>query len=100
MRWLLFLSRLAFICNIFFLLSFSLKLHDWIGQEALTSTIIILGFVLSILFNPATVFSYLFVFIFNRKKLELIPVWLVITNVIFLFLQLTFLLLLNIEPTP
>ena len=97
MRWLLFLSRLAFICNIFFLLSFSLKIHDWIRVEAVTSTTIILGFVLSILFNPITVFCYLFVFVLKRKHLDSIPAWLMVANIFILFLQVIFLLLLNIQ---
>ena len=48
MRWLLFLSRLAFICGICFLLSLSLRIWNWSGDEAISSTIIIIGFVIGL----------------------------------------------------
>ncbi len=97
MRWLLFLSRVALVCNLFFLVALSLRFWNWIGSADLQSTIIILGYVLSMLFNPITVLTCLFVFVLNRSKLAIVPVWLVVVNVVFLFLQLIFVLSLNIE---
>jgi len=100
MRWLLFLSRVAFICNLFFLVSFTLRFGNWIGEGTTVSTVIILGYVLGVLVNPVTVFCYLFVFVFRKKYLEIIPSWLMVLNAAFLVLQLVFLLLLNIEHKP
>ncbi|MDX1956868.1 MAG: hypothetical protein SFU20_15165 [Chitinophagaceae bacterium] len=97
MRWLLFLSRVALICNLFFLVALSLRLWNWIGSADLQSTIIILGYVLSMLFNPLTVLTCLFVYVLNRQKLAVVPGWLIVTNVVFLFLQLIFVLSLNID---
>lgn len=97
MRWLLFLSRVALICNLFFLVALSLRLWNWIGSADLQSTIIILGYVLSMLFNPLTVLTCLFVYVLNRQKLSVVPGWLIVTNVVFLFLQLIFVLSLNID---
>jgi hypothetical protein len=67
MRWLLKLSRVAFICNIFFLLAFSLQLTKWISDEQLTSTILIIGYVMGFILNPLANFSYLVFGIFSRK---------------------------------
>lgn len=96
MRWLLFLSRVAFICNLLFLLSFSLLITDWISNESVSSTIIITGYVFAVLFNPAVALCYLAVFWISKNKLAAVPSWLIVMNVIFLFLQLVFLLLLNV----
>ena len=98
MRWLLFLSRVALVCNIFFGIAFTLRLWNWVGDPDLQSTIIIIGYVLAMLINPITVLTCLFVFVLNRKKLAIVPAWLLVLNVVFLFLQMVFLLSLNINP--
>jgi len=97
MRWLLFLSRVAFVCNLLFLISFSLTINRWLKQEDVAQTIIISGFVLSVLFNPLVNLSYFIVFFVKRKKLEIIPAWLMVMNLLFLILQLVFLLMLNVS---
>jgi len=95
MRWILVLSRLAFVCNIFFLLAFSLQLTNWVGDEQLTSTIIIIGFVMSFLLNPVTNFVYLFFLIVSRTKLKIVPAWLIVANALFLVIDAFYLLHLN-----
>ena len=100
MRWLLFLSRVAFICNILFLVSFSLRIYDWLGVEEIVSTIVIIGWVLAIIFNPVVNLCYLVFFWLKRQSLSIIPSWLIVMNILFLILQLIFLLLLNIENNP
>lgn len=97
MRWLLFLSKIAFICNLLFLVSFSMLITKWIKSEEISSTIIIAGYFFSIVFNPVVNLIYLILFWVKRKSLELIPVWLIVMNVIFLVLQLLYLLLLNVS---
>ncbi|MEI2738056.1 MAG: hypothetical protein V9F01_04675 [Chitinophagaceae bacterium] len=52
MRWLLFLSRLAFICGVFFLLSVSLLMQEWISDENLKSTIITIGYFMGMIIIP------------------------------------------------
>jgi hypothetical protein len=96
MRWLLFLSRLAFICNIFFLLAFSLQLSDWIKEEEITSTVVILGYVMGFSLNPFVNLCYLFTAIIARKKLAIIPVWLIVGNVLFLVIDAFYLLYINV----
>ena len=97
MRWLLFLSRVAFICNILFIPAFILQIRNFISNQDLSSYIIIIGFVFAILFNPVTNLCYLFLFFMNKKSLVSIPAWLIVMNVVFLFLQVIFLLLINIH---
>jgi hypothetical protein len=97
MRWLLFLSKLAFICNLAFLLSFLLRITNWLSNRDIHAYIIIIGWVLSVLFNPFTVLCYLLFFLLKRKYILAVPGWLIVVNVFFLFLQLVFLLLMNVE---
>ena len=95
MRWLLKLSRVAFICNIFFLLAFSLQLSNWIKDEQLTSTIVLIGYVMGFLLNPAANISYLAFGIFSRKALQNVPSWLIVANVLFLVIDGFYILYIN-----
>jgi hypothetical protein len=96
MRWLLFLSRVAFICNLLFLVSFSLLIGKWLSNESISSTMIVTGYVLSVVFNPFVNLCYLVIFWVKRKKLASIPAWLIVMNLLFLILQLVYLLMLNV----
>ncbi|MET0634849.1 MAG: hypothetical protein ABWZ25_02410 [Chitinophagaceae bacterium] len=88
MRWLLFLSRLAFICGLFFLLSFSLLVKDWTQDQALTSTIIVIGHLMGVLVVPLVNICYLAVLFVKRELRPYVPAWLVVGNVLFLFILL------------
>lgn len=92
MRWLLFLSRLALICNLFFLLSASLQVYDWAQNSEVNSTILIIGYFLSLILNPVTNFCYLMSAILRKKIADVIPLWLIIANIVFLGIQLLFIL--------
>jgi hypothetical protein len=99
MRWLLFLSRLAFICGIFFLLSLSLQvrgIENWVDDESAASTIITIGVFMGQLVVPITNLCYLVVWI--ARKRSGVPRWLVIGNILFLVVLLYYLLTLNISP--
>lgn len=89
MRWLLFLSRLAFICGVFFLVSFSLLLKDWLPDGDLKQTILMIGYVMGILVFPATCIAYLVVLIVKKKLKAYVPLWLILSNIVF-FLFLIF----------
>jgi hypothetical protein len=97
MRWLLFLSRLAFICNCFFLLALSLQFGRWFQNQDAEATAIIIGYFMSALLNPAAILCYLILFFSNREKLRIVPKWVIIANVLFLFLQIFYLLHLNAQ---
>lgn len=97
MRWLLFLSRLAFISNCFFLLAVSLQLGRWFRNQDAEATTIIIGYFMSALLNPAALLCYLILFFANKSKLSVVPKWIIIANILFLFLQLYYLLHLNAQ---
>jgi hypothetical protein len=96
-RWILFLSKLAFICNLFFLASFVLQVTDWLHNAVIVSYIIIIGWFFAVLFNVCANASCLAVFLANRKKLSIVPAWLLVVNILFLILQLVFLFLMNVN---
>jgi hypothetical protein len=95
MRWLLFLSRLAFICGFCFLLSLAFLFRKQGNNEAISSTIIIIGFVIGLIVVPFTLLCYLGLLI-ARKKLP-VPAWLVVSNIIFMFILMLYLLFINVE---
>lgn len=95
MRWLLFLSRLAFICNSLFLVAVSLQFSRWFKDQQLEATLIITGYFMAMLLNPAAILCYGLLALNNRPKLSLIPRWLIVANCIFLLLQIFYLFYLN-----
>jgi hypothetical protein len=95
MRWLLFLSRLAFICGFSFLLSLSLQMKDWLKDVSLVSTIIIIGYFMGMIVVPVTNLCYLLVFIIKKKLKVYVPLWLVIANILFLFVLLYYIIYMN-----
>jgi len=97
MKWLYFFSRVAFICNICFLVAFSVQLTQWIKSEQLTSTIILIGYVMGFIINPFVNLSYLFTALISRKKLAIVPAWLMTANILFLVIQIQFLIFIIID---
>ena len=95
MRWLLFLSKLAFICGFCFLLSLGFQLSKKSNLEAVSSTVIIIGFVIGLLVVPLTLISYLVVLV--RFKKVPVPLWLVIANIIFMFILMLYIIFINVE---
>jgi hypothetical protein len=95
MRWLLTLSRLAFICNLFFLIAFSFQLSNWIKNEQITSTVVLIGYVMGFILNPLANFSYLVFGIVSRKSLKILPSWLIVANVLFLVIDAFYILYIN-----
>jgi hypothetical protein len=95
MRWLLFLSRLAFICNVFFLLAVSLQLGNWLHNQDITATIAVIGYFMAVLLNPLVNFCYLLCFILRKKFRTVVPSWLIASNLLFLIMQIFYILYLN-----
>ena len=95
MRWLLFLSRLAFITGIIFLLSVSLLFRDWAQDDAITSTIITIGFAIGVIVVPLVNICYLVVLFVKRRIGIYVPIWLVVTNIFFLFILLFYIFYVN-----
>jgi len=95
MRWLLFLSRLAFICGLFFLLTISLLVKEWIKDDNLISTIITIGFFMGIIVVPITVVCYLVFLIFRKSALKIVPRWLILSNFLVLLILLGYIYYIN-----
>ncbi len=76
---LIFLSRLALICNICYILSFLFSSGLLSEQNQVSSTIIVLGVVVSFVLN-AIVHIILLMNWIRRRKLNDHPLWLIIFN--------------------
>lgn len=93
MRWLLFLSRVAFVCNIFFLLSALLQWKAFIPQQQVFSTIVIAGYFMAIfLFSPLVNILYLVQWRLQHNLFQVVPRWLVVSNFLFLLFQILFII--------
>lgn len=95
MRWLLFLSRLAFICGLFFLLTLIQLMTGWIKDGNIESTIITIGFFIGMVVVPITLLCYLVLWVSGKKVSALIPRWLIIANFFVLLILLTYIYYIN-----
>ncbi len=86
MKALLFLARLALICNVLFLVCLVLqRTPDFISSQAVKGTLIVLGVFLAPFVNLAANIGYL-VRVLSKRSVNL-PVWLAVTNLLFLCFQ-------------
>jgi len=95
MRWLLFLSRLAFICGLFFLLTLLQLMTGWVKDGNLESTIITIGFFMGMIIVPITLLCYIILWIVGKKPAAIVPRWLIIGNIIVLFILLGYIFYIN-----
>jgi hypothetical protein len=95
MRWLLFLSRLAFICGIFLLISISIQIYDWARDQVTVSTILIIGYFMGFVILPLVNLCYLGVLIVKRRLAIFVPLWLVTANLFFLLILVLFIFYFN-----
>jgi hypothetical protein len=99
MRWLSLLSRVAFICNLAFLLCMLLQWKPFLSDSALLSNIVITGYVLApFVFSPVVNVLYI-ITLFRKKPLtSWVPSWLIWINFIFLIVQFLFVLFFLHDP--
>jgi hypothetical protein len=88
MGWLRFLSRVAFICNLFFVFTVFMQVKSFFPEGTSASTIVIVGYLMAPLVNLVVNISYLVCFILRKPLLASVPRWLVISNIIFLLFQI------------
>lgn len=95
MKTLIFLSRVAFICNVCFVLVWIMRYYPVLkeGQQGpFISLVLILGvliaFVLNMLVNIMVLITILRRKYRNRAVLKPFPAWLIITNFLFLLPQI------------
>ncbi|HWK02569.1 MAG TPA: hypothetical protein VNS58_02995 [Puia sp.] len=93
MRLLRLLSRVAFICNICFLLASFVQWLPDPPEGGLVSMIIIMGYLLAILVNTVVNLWVIALFIAGRLRTSSVPVWLLIVNFAFFSLQLALLII-------
>jgi hypothetical protein len=88
------LSRVAFICNICFLLASFIQWMPNPPEGGLISLVIVLGYLLSVFVNVVVNIWVIVLLMAGRLRAAAVPVWLLIVNFIFFILQL-YLLILN-----
>lgn len=94
MRKLLFLSRVAFLCNICFLLAWLIQYLPVSPHGHIASTIIVLGTGVAVILNMVVNIIVIISLFVKKSKGQFYPRWLIICNFLFLILQL-FTLLFN-----
>jgi hypothetical protein len=92
MRLIHFLSRVAFICNICFLLASFTQWLPALPDNALLSDIIVLGYLVSLVVNLIVNLTMSVLFLAGRLRETGIPVWLLIINFVFFIVQLVLLI--------
>lgn len=85
-----FLSKVAFICNLSFLAALFILWMDHPPDGGLVSLIILMGFVLSAIFNAIVVLCYAFLLLTRKPLKPLLPFWLIIANFLFFIVQIIF----------
>ena len=87
MKGLLFLSRLAFICNVLFFICWLLqRTHNFIDNRDIEGTVIILGWIIAPFLNLLVNLRLLF--LLKRSKQLPLPVWLIMVNAVFLLAEI------------
>lgn len=93
MRWLIFLSKAAFLCGWVMLGAFSLLFINWNKGETVSSSIFTAGYALAIVMLPFVNFLYFMMWLFRRKTG--VPIWLKILNFLFLLVLGLYIFYLN-----
>lgn len=88
MRLLRFLSRLAFICNICFLLLSAMRYVHVDPDNEIVGNIIILGYFGPLFVNFFVNLIVILLFILRRVWASGVPRWLLITNFVFFIVQI------------
>ena len=88
MRWLLFLSRVAFICNIIFIGCLFLRYTEMVLPENVKGFMIVVGWIIALILN-VVVNICVFVSKLLLKQTN-IPRWLMVFNVVLLFVQVAY----------
>ncbi len=89
MRWLLFMNRVALICNLCCIATFVVKQIKGIDEyQYIVGTLIILGYVMPIVLN--TSLALITTIAYSIGKKHIIPKFLFVINMIFFLLQFYF----------
>ena len=89
---LLFFSRVAFLCNICFLITFLMRYVPALKEGFFVSTIIVIGLMMSIVLNLIINLFYLLIVVADKPISHYVPVWLVAINLLFFVFQVILLI--------
>jgi len=95
MRWLLFLSRVAFISGICIVIWLLLAMIEEENNEIFSSTVITIGYFIGGIILPVTNICYLFLVLSGKKLSEFVPRWLIVANIFFLIVLTYYIFYLN-----
>ena len=69
----------------------ALHFNSFLEDQALVSTVVIIGYALAVfIFTPLVNILYLAFLLLRKKLFDVVPKWMVITNFIFLLLQIAY----------
>jgi hypothetical protein len=91
MKSILLLARICFLYNICLLLTIVLRYYDFISDVSTKSTVIIAGYLLSLVANLALLTILLVMLATGRSFRDLRPQWLFIANAVVFLIQIFFL---------
>ena len=87
------LSRVAFICNICFLVGLFSQWLPQLPDNALTADVLVLGYLVSLVINVIVNVILLILFLFRRLRKTGIAVWLLLINFMFFGIQIALLII-------
>ncbi len=87
MRWLYFMSRLAFVSNIAFILCLVLRYRTFMEEKDLVATLLILGWLMPLGLNAIVNTTHSILFVAGKRELSPVPQWLITTNALFFIVQ-------------
>jgi hypothetical protein len=90
MQALLFFSRVSFICNICYLITFLFYFIPRLGDGHVVSTILVLGVLVAVVLNLLLTGIIIILFFTSKSLLKAVPKWLIIFNLICCIPQLIF----------
>ena len=83
-----FVSRVALICNICFLLAWLTRYFNFLPKGDIESIVLVAGILLSVVANALANLLYAIVLLRRKPLSHFVPVWLALINFLFLILQL------------
>jgi hypothetical protein len=98
MRRLIFLSKIALICNLFFAVCFVLRYHDFVHNNDVNALLLILGWLMPPILN--TVFCLGIFSLVIKRKPSPVASWVTIVNMLFLLFQILFFFVFNARNQP
>ncbi len=88
MRWLLFLARVAFICNLFFIACVFFRYKEVIGDQSLRGFIVVAGWLLAPIITVIVNVLFITLFFLKKNPQASVPGWLLVFNLIMQLAQL------------